>query len=182
MPTTFYLRSSNIAINVYNDLAALERGPSTTTLSANTVSGGTWQSIAFWATKPLQAFTLSGTITMNFWGQESANQANCSLGLRVYRWIQSSQTLSASLGQATNTTELSAAQIQVRTATVTPTSTAFQDGDVLVLEAGLVNVGTMGAGQSGTLYFDGPTASASGDSFVTINENVLFHRRVVTTG
>lgn len=174
MATTFYLRTANIGIATYNNFASLERGATVTNISATTTASATWISIGFWSTMPLASFTLLGTVTMNFWGFESVNQVNASLGMRIYRWQYNngSPTLSASLGQASSVTELATGTGgALRTATVTPTTTVFNTGDIIVIEAGAVNTGTMGAGTV-TLRYNGPTAAAAGDTFFSIDENV----------
>lgn len=166
------LRYSGFAVRV----AGRSRGALINSLSNSTTSGGTWISLGFWSTAPLEPFTLSGSISFNLWGFESNNTANASLGLRLYKY-NSSTGFSASLGQATNTTELGTSS-GVVTASVTPTSTAFDAGDILAFEVGAVNVGTMGAGRTVTVNFNNSAVGADGDSYVTITENIVERNRV----
>lgn len=184
MPTTFYPRDLQIGIATYGngavgEFASVDRGPTAQSVTGNTTAGGTWISLGYWATKPLVGFTLSGTVSVNLRGLESNAQANASLGVRIYRW-QRVGGLSASLGQASSTTELATTQA-TRTATVTPTTTVFSSGDALVFEVGIINIGTMGGGRTVTFFYNGPTAGASGDSFFTINPTVTAQRRAVVT-
>lgn len=182
MATTFYLRLGNSWFQnsglIQQSTTDIYRGSASTSTTANTVSSGTWVSLGYWIVRALEPFTLSGTITMNLWGEESNNTANASLGLRVHKLTSGNYT---QLLQINSTTEL-ATSPAVRTATGTPTSTAFGAGDFLVFEVALVPVGTMGGGRTGTVHFNGPTAAANGDSYVTITENVNFTRRVTLLG
>lgn len=185
MPTTFYPRDLQIGIATYGngavgEYAEIYRGAAAQSVTGNTTAGGTWISLGYWTTKPLVGFSLSGTVSVNLRGLESNTQANASLGVRIYRWINSTKTLSASLGQASSTTELTTTQA-TRTATVTPTTTTFVNGDAIVFEVGIINIGTMGGGRTVTFFYNGPTAGASGDSFFTINPTVTAQRRAVVT-
>lgn len=181
MATTLYFRNANIGIATYNQLASTLRGDTAASTAGTTTAGGTWISLGFWATKPLQPFTLAGSVSVNLRGDESNQQANAGLGVRIYKWAAATKTLGSSLGQASGGAELGTAEGAV-TGSVTPTSTAFLAGDVLVFEVGITNVGTMGTGRTVNFYFNGPTAAASGDSYLTLTENIVQHRRSVTTG
>lgn len=175
MATTFYLNSATIIgrLASYNS-----RGSATATLSGTT-NGSTWIFLGSWVTKPLEAFTLSGNVIMNVWGFESANQANASLGMRIYRYIPSTNSISGLIGQASSAVELATNPAgSVRTGTlISPPSTVFNSGDMIWIEMGIVNVGTMGTGQTVTLQYSGPTAGVSGDSYFTITENVKLKNR-----
>lgn len=180
MATTLYLRAANMAASPATRLSSTLRGASATTVTGTTTSGGTWISLGHWATRALEAFTLSGSISMNLRGDESNTQANAGLGLRVYKWTASGG-LGSQLVQINNTTELGTSEA-VRTGSGTPTSTSFAAGDLLVVEVGIIAAGgTMGANRTVTLYIDGPTASASGDSYFTITENILLRDRARAT-
>ena len=56
----------------------------------------------------------------------------------------------------------------------TPTSMSFDEDDRLVVRVFLTNVGTMAGGFTCSWSYDGPTAAADGDSYITLNETVLF--------
>lgn len=177
MATVFYLRDLSIGIDAYR-LSTLERGGSATSIGVATTSGGSWISLGFCATKPLEGFTLAGSVSFNLMGLESQAQANASLGMRIYKYTNG--VLGSSLGQASSGTELTTSEM-VRTASVTPTSTVFSAGSILVVEIGAINVGTMGS-RTVEFFYNGPTAAASGDSYFTITENVTYNRRNRITG
>jgi len=179
MATVYYLTNKNIGISsTINRVLTLERGTGVTTTSGTTIASGTWISLGYWATKPLLTFTLSGSVSFNLRGQESNAQANASLGMRIYKY--SAGSLSASLGQASATVELGTSETVV-TASVTPTSTSFVNGDILVVEIGIINIGSMGGNRSVDLFFNGTTAANSGDSYFTITENTIYQQRTQLT-
>lgn len=185
MPTTFYPRSASMSVGTYGNGtmgAALmdRRGSAATSVSDTTVASGTWITLANFATPPLQAFTFSGAISCNLRGLESNAQANASLGVRFYRWTRSDFDIGGLLVQASATVELTTAE-GVVTATATAPGTAFSAGDVLVAQVGIINIGSMGGNRTVTLFYDGPTAGASGDTYITINPTVAAQRRVFIT-
>ena len=184
MPATLYLRNTQIGVgtfgNTNNRACAINRGTTATSIVTNTVASGTWVSIRYFASPPIGGtFSLTGTTSFNLRGLESATAANASLGVRVYRWSRLAG-LSASLGQLSSTTELGTAQA-ARTASTTSITATFNSGDHLVFEVGIINIGTMGGGRTVTLFYDGPTSGASGDSFITIAPNITFQRRATLT-
>lgn len=156
------------------------RGGTATSVAGTTISSGTWISLGYWATPPLVGFTFSGSTSMNLRGDESNAQANAGLGARFYRWVRGTG-IGASLLNLASATELGTAE-GAQTASGTPTSTVFANGDALVVEVGITNVGTMGNNRTVTFYFNGPTAGASGDSYVTLTENLVFQRRARNSG
>lgn len=176
MATTLYLTNLVVGIPTYNQLARPLRGNGVVSTTGNTTAGGTWISLDWFSTPPLEPFSFSGTTSFNLRGLENNAQANASLGARFYRWNPGSG-LSASLFQLSSATELGTAEA-ARTATGTPTAANFASGDILVIEIGIVNVGTMGGGRTVTFFYDGPTAAASGDSYVTLNPNLVFKNNV----
>jgi hypothetical protein len=184
MATTFYPSSFSIGIATYGNgatgkTALFERGASAASIAGTTTSGGTWISLGYFASQPLVEFSLSGTVTCNLRGAESSTQANASLGVRIYKWTKAAG-LGASLGQASATVELGTTEGAVA-ATVTPTTTEFLSGDALVFEVGIINIGSMGNNRTVTFYFNGPTAAASGDSYITITPSVILQRRLTFT-
>lgn len=179
MSTTFYIKNDSIGLGTYNKLSSpLRSGDAATSVTGTTTSGGTWISLGYWATKPLVAFSLSGTVSFNFRAAESNAQANASLGMRIYKY--SNGALGSSLGQASATTELGTSEAVI-TGSVTPTTTTFNAGDILVVEIGIINIGTMGNARTVTFYYDGPIAGASGDSYFTITPTITRQRRVQNT-
>lgn len=181
MATTLYFRNLLTGLDpVYNELMRLERGATATSIAGTTTASGTWISLGYWSTMPLVGFTFSESTSMNLRGNESNAQANAGLGARFYKWVRGTG-IGASLLNLASAVELGTAE-GAQTATGTPTSTAFDSGDALIIEVGITNVGTMGGNRTVTFYFNGPTAGASGDSYVTLTENLIFQRRAHISG
>lgn len=179
MATTFYLRNANIGVAGYR-FGSLSRGAASANLDIATAASGTDISGGFFATPPLVAFTLSGSVTVSCRASESNGQANAGMRYRLYKWTRSGG-LSAALLTLTQAAELTTTDAAV-SLSGTPTSTAFATGDVLVLEVAITNVGgTMGSGRTVTVTHDGATSGAAGDSYWTINENVLLKQRAMAT-
>lgn len=184
MPTTLYPRLNEIGIATYGNGTQgsawlMTRGTSASTLTATTTTGGTWITIGYFSTPPLEKFTFSGSISCNLRGLESNNLANASLGARFYKWTRAGG-LGAQLIQASATLELGTAEGAV-TASATAPNTEFLHGDVLVVEIGAINIGTMGSGRTVSFVFNGPTAGASGDSYITVAPTLVRHRRLILT-
>ena len=123
----------------------------------------------FWFSKPLAAVTIAGSITFNMRMAESAMTTNNGAAVRVIRangaGAEISTLLTSSHGVEMTTAETA------RNWAATPTSTAFADGDRLLIKCGATEVGA-GAANIITLWFDGPSSGASGDSFLTFTETL----------
>lgn len=185
MPTTFYLQNGGAGYTGYN-IARLTRGTATATATVNTAASGTdiqWTVTAggtalSFCTRPLSAaVTISGTVTINVWASESNNQANAGYRMKLFKLTpDGTKTLFATLSRGVELPTTLAAQNY----TGTPTSTAFAIGDRIVMEPYITNVGTMGGSRTCDMTFSGPTAGASGDSYVTFTETVLVSGKTMT--
>ena len=156
------------------------RGATAVTRSRNTVAGPTAgielgnASIADrWISDPLSAdVTISGTITVNLWAAENNMSANVAINLAVYR-VRPDGTRTQ-IGISARVTEVAVTTPAVNNFTITPTSTAFLKGDRIEVAPFGDDVGTMASGFTFTLSYNGPTAAADGDSYVTFTENFSF--------
>lgn len=168
-------------------------GPANTTAVTNTSAGGTDIQVTktgggtalAWITPPLQtSVTISGTVTCNIYGGESATAANTAFRCRLFKYSGGSE--GSSFLTANMTTELSTSTTTVRNWTGTPTSTAFSAGDRIVIKLFLENcatsgcpTGTMGGGATATVGYDGTTDGSNAASWVQTNENVTFQPTIV---
>jgi len=141
--------------------------------SAVTVSGLTLVEMSGspFCSDPVEtAITVSGTVSVNLWGSESATTTNARfrLDLHVYRaGAQLASFFSARMAAELTTTNA------VRTFTGTPTSTNLQVGDRIVVRvyAEENTSGTaMGTGTV-THRYNG-AAAADGDSFISLTETL----------
>jgi hypothetical protein len=141
-----------------------------------TCTGGTAK--LAWFSAPLSSgVTISGTITPNLWGVESATQCNCGARYGVLRWDVSQGGIVSSLGISTDggVTEWGTTAA-VRTApTLTPTSTTFNTNDriVIILYNDDGNGVTEGASRNWTIDFDGATG-VDGDTHLSFTETISF--------
>ena len=136
------------------------------------LTNGAGGNIVTFYTKPLDAVTISGNVTMNLRGLESAMTVNVASSVVIYQMQNNGQDYSPSrpvinLADATEagTTE------SAHNFTAAPTSRTLVAGDRLVFFIRWIPVGTTGAGTA-TFFLDGPTAAASGDSFITFTETI----------
>jgi hypothetical protein len=138
-------------------------------------AGGT---MTLWLSPPLSSgVTISGTITPNLWGLESAAQCNCGARYEVLRWSVAAGGIVSSLGISTDDglTEWGTGAA-VRTApTLTPTSTAFAAGDriVIVIYNDDGSGVKQGSGRNWTLDYDAGTG-VDGDTYLSFTETISF--------
>lgn len=161
----------------YNRFADVIRGTGSVTIGGTTNTGDV--AIGYWTTMPLVGFTLSGSISINVWGDEQNATTNYGAKCIVYKWNLASG-LSTAL--ATITTGEFATTPAARTGSATPTSTVFSNNDMLVFYFLFTPAGGAGANnRSVNFYYNGATAAAQGDTYVTINENVTYSKRIMGT-
>jgi hypothetical protein len=159
------------------------RGLASTSAVTNTTASGTniqvtdtaGGQVLTWFSVQVQAVTISGTVTVNVRGKESANTANAGAGILIERCDALGNVISAILNDVTvpsTITEYSTSDA-AKNGTYTPTSTALADGDRIKMTLKVRNAGTMGGSQTVTNTYSGPTAAAAGDTFVTFTETIL---------
>lgn len=126
-----------------------------------------------WISEPLDAdVTISGTITFNAWGLESSMSANFGLACRVHRLDNLGVLVSQIIDSPRNVELGTSAAVQNWTGS--PTSTAMQKGDRLMVVYCFDEVGTGASGFTATFNYDGPTAAANGDTYITFTETFGF--------
>jgi hypothetical protein len=128
-----------------------------------------------WLSNPLDAVTISGTVTLNLWGAESAMTINATFWVRLFRASNEGVDL-ATIDSAVRTgaTELSVfPPATVHNWTRTPTSTVINQGE----RVGVIvyfddsSGATMSSGGYGRLFFGWPGAEESWVQFTeTITE------------
>ena len=185
MPTTFYLRSTFSGIGGAGDRYLSQRSgrsPASTAITT-TVAGGTNITVTAtaggqalqWFTEPITAaITISGTVTVNIRGLESANTVNAGRGILIQRTdifgVVQSTILADSTVPAT-ITEFTTTDAANGAATYTPTSTAMAVGERIKVTLKVRNVGTMAAGTV-TISYNGSASGASGDTYVRFTEDI----------
>lgn len=180
MATTLFLGKSTTsgpgAANQRDLRLTRDSGVVTNTVST-TVSGNhlEYGSSPDWWFIQVNAVTISGTISFNFWGNEDAMTTNAGAACRIARCDSSGTELSdvvanANAGHA-DSVEYGTVSA-VNTWTATPTSTTFSAGDWLKVIPHADAVGGAMAVGVATLSYGGTTGAANGDTFVTFTETI----------
>jgi len=162
-------------------LLSLTRGAVSNGHLANTVAGPTngVESVAsslpiVWYSPPLDAdVTISGSVTWNLRASESANNANTAINGRL-EVIDGATGAITLIDQTARITELSTGETAANFAETPAAGVACKRGDRLRVRVFGDDAGTMGSGFTFTFFVDGPTAAASGDSYLTLTENLTF--------
>ena len=164
---------------VTNSIAGAVSGqyfPSSTTGHIVTKTAGGARTI--WITDPLASgVTISGTITPNLWGLQSAAQCNCGARYEVLRWSVATGGISSSLGISSDggLSEWSTSAAVRTSPTLTPTSTTFNAGDriVIVIYNDDGNGVNEGNNRNWTLDYDAGTG-VDGDTYLSFTESLSF--------
>jgi hypothetical protein len=184
MATTFFPHSSAATAPGGGDprQLLLTRDSSVVSTTQNTIAtsnfvidtwGGGGAGQLYWWTNPLDAVTISGTITVNMRALESNAMANYTVGISILRYSPISGP--STIGTApTGLTELGTSE-SARNFTITPTSTALAAGDRIRCDPFWYLAGGSSSSASGftvTGFWAGPTSGASGDTFITFTETI----------
>lgn len=184
MPSDFFLRSDASGLGGAGQRRLSQRrGRASATFITTTVASGTnitctatagGQALSWFSEPITEAITISGTVTVNIRGRESANAVNAGRGILIERTNNAGTVQSTIVADSTvpaTITEYTTADAANGAATYTPTSTAMAVGERIKVTLKVRNVGTMGAGTV-TNSHDGPASAAAGDTWVRFNENI----------
>lgn len=184
MATDFFLRSVASGLGGAGQRGLSQRrGRASATVITTTTAGGTNITVTAtaggqalsWFSEPItEAITISGTVTVNIRGLESANTVNAGRGILIERCNNAGTVQSTIVADSTvpsTITEFTTTDAANGAATYTPTSTAMAVGERIKVTLKIRNVGTMGAGTA-TISHDGPTSAAAGDTWVRFNEDI----------
>lgn len=187
MATQLFLRDRGTsAVGRYRDLMTT-RGPVAISMTCDTTASGTQIQFgvgnvsgagAFaleWISgrSPVGGWTLSGTVTFNIWGLENSMSANIGLRARLFKITAAGSESEIGGGPFDDGVEMGTSSAAMNW-TGTPSSTAFSEDDRLIVRIYITNIGTMGGGFNGQMVYNGPTAAASGDSYIQLTETVTF--------
>jgi hypothetical protein len=133
-----------------------------------------------WISPPVSAdVTVSGTITVNIWAAESSASANVAINavIEVIRanalGTANSNTL-VQIAKTARTTEVALTTRAVNNFTVSATSTVVNRGDRLRVRVFGDDAGTMATGFTFNISYNGATAAADGDTYVTFTQTFAF--------
>lgn len=122
-----------------------------------------------WFTVPLDAVTISGTVTMNFWMAENNMSANVDASVQISRY---SAGVLTTIFNTAKGTEIPVTTRAAQNWTGTPASTALAAGDRLRIRMVGGTTGGQASGFTWTGSWAGTSAAADGDSFVTFTETI----------
>lgn len=189
MAATYFLRSLASTLGGAGQFTlSQQRGAGSTTAITTATSGGTNIAVTAtaggqaltWFTEPITtAITVSGTVTVNVRGLESANTTNAGAGILIERTNTAGVVQSTIVADTTipaTITEYGTTD-GAKTSTYTPTSTSMAVGERIKVTLKVRNVGTMGTGTV-TNSYNGPAAGASGDTYVTFTENIVTDEQI----
>lgn len=135
---------------------------------------------AEWISPPVAAdVTIAGTITANIWSSENNMSANVAINV-VVDVIRANTTTTRNsntvveIGRSARVTEVAVTTPSVNNFTFTPTSTAVNRGDRLRVRVFGDDAGAMATGFTFDMSYEGPTAAADGDTYVTFSEDFSF--------
>jgi len=183
MPADFFLRSSASGLGGAGQRRLSQRrGRASATVVTTTVASGTnitvtatagGQALAWFSEPITEAVTISGTVTVNLRGLESATQVNAGGGVLIERTDTAGTVLSTIVPDSTVPATLTewGTTDSVRSGTYTPTSTVMAVGERIKVTLKVRNFGTMGAGTV-TNSHEGAIVNAAGDTWVRFTENV----------
>jgi len=185
MPTDFFLRSVASGLGGAGQRALSQRRgrASSTVITTTTASGTNIQVTATaggqaltWFSEPFTAdITISGNVTVNIRGLESATAVNAGRGILIERTNNAGTVQSSIVADTTvpaTITEFTTSDAANGAATYTPTSTSMVAGDRIKVTLKIRNVGTMGSGTA-TISHDGAAVNAAGDTYVRFTENIF---------
>lgn len=184
MASNFYLRILTSTLGGAGQLCmSQKRGRASTTAITTTTASGTnipvttaagGQALTWFSEPVTAAVTISGTVTVNVRGLESAATVNAGAGILIERTDATGTVLSsivAVTGIPATITEFGTTDA-AKTGTYTATSTAMAVGERIKVTLSIRNVGTMAAGTA-TISYNGPAAAAAGDTYVTFTQDIL---------
>lgn len=185
MATTIYLTNTASDVspsgfeNLMADVGVRGDGLSTGTADTSSISAvvltrdTTGDVLLQWITAPLDAVTISGTVTVNQWWSESNMNANCNPLVRLFRADSSGATIStiANIGLSP-TSEFAVTTRAVKNWTLTPTSTNISAGERLIIRIGSSNDIGMANGHTFTGSWGATSGGVDGDTFITFTETI----------
>jgi hypothetical protein len=152
---------SSLAVSTSNTAAAAA------VVCTNTAGGTDLQ----WLSRPLDAVTISGTVTVNVWMAESNMSANVAAYVDISR-CNNAGTALATIGFGAKAAELPVTTRAAQNFTLTPTSTNIGAGERIRIQVVGDQFGTMASGFTFTLGYNGATGAADGDSWLSFTETI----------
>lgn len=188
MATLIWLSNDNSEVSGYLKAYVGFRSPNASATVSTAVTGLTASGNAIvmtatsggaavkWITQEFKsAVTIANRVTTNLWSKEANTSDNAGSGVQLFEYTTSEQSvfMASSFGTEASTTIHLDQWSQRAAADETNgnyTSTTIDAGNRLVIKPTVYAVGTMAAGNSFTMDYNGVTAGADGDSFIILTE------------
>jgi hypothetical protein len=178
MATTLYLRNTASSLGGAGQKAmSTTRGTASTTAVTNTTASGTNIPVTLTAGGTAATWwfqvgtgSVTGNLTANIRGLVSNTSANAGVAITVDLYGADGTTLIGNLKTSNipaTATAFTATDSAKALASTAVTTQAAYNGCWIKVTLRIINVGTMGASQTASISYDGPTASAAGDSYLT---------------
>lgn len=126
--------------------------------------------ILSWYTPPLDAVTIAGTITINWWMSENNMSANVDADWALVRYTAGAD--GATIDNTGKGVEVPVTTRAAQNWTRTPISTGLIAGDRLKIRVILGDALAQASGFTADVAHSGVTSGADGDSFVTFTETI----------
>jgi hypothetical protein len=160
-------------------LARLTRDSGAAAGTTNSVAGGTTVPMTFtpagnvltYWTNPLNAVSLSGTVTYNLWMSESNLSANVGAGCIIWHTNIDGLTIDVFASQGSGI-ELPLTTRAAQNYTGAPNVVSVNKGDRLKIVPYGFNVGVMASGFTFDIAAGASSSAVDGDSFITLTETV----------
>lgn len=161
------LGSRSDAVSLVRSVTSTEAGPSGGVQLTRTAGGAALA----WITDRLDGTDLTAAAWIwHLWGYESAASANAAFRVQVIPFADGAEGV-AKLDDNNGTELGTATRDNVRT-TGNATATSMADGDRLVIKILIDDAGTMGAGQTVTMSYNGAYPGAEGDSYLVCPDGI----------
>ena len=122
----------------------------------------------------------AGTVTFNFWAMENNMNNNIQVGARIYRWSKNNGTETL-IASANDGVELGTTFAALNFTVNPAANTVLLKGDRVVVKFFGANLAaTATAVGTNPCSYNGTTAAANGDSYITLTNNMTFQRDIIS--
>lgn len=127
-----------------------------------------------WWTQPLEAVTISGTVTFNVWMAENNMSANVDAEVEIFRTNGAGELVSyENIVTSAKGTEVPVTTRAAQNWTAAPTSRTLSAGDRILISVYAGDTLAQASGFTCTLGFGATSAGVDGDSWIQFTETIV---------